>query len=270
MSEEEGGYTPLLLAVEAGHLSCVRCLVDIGANVNPRGTYEHPLYSAALEGHFDIANLLLDAGAVVDAIQGPHYPYQVSPMQAIHAAASNGETAVVRSLIEAGADADVRQVGGPEDGMTPLQHAMDGGNQETHTLLTTVIARCEALQIAARNGDEDDLKRLIHQHTNMVHGGVHAADVARAHGHKDLANWMYDLWQSVSRSNGYKRYNALQAHRSRYLILRQRFTQPGPQSNFAAAALGPQERVLLDWLLVGTSIVCPDDVFSVVVGYWRA
>ena len=129
--------------------------------------------------------------------------------------------------------------------------------------------KCTDLQNAARDGDEEEVWRLVHDHANMVHAGVNACDVARDAGHGRLAARMRELWTSVSRSYGYKRYNTLQADRSRWVILRQRLlTSPASQQGFAQATLSPRDRTLLDWLIVGTNHICPDDVLSVVMAYW--
>ena len=54
------------------------------------------------------------------------------------------------------------------------------------------------------------------------------------------------------------------------MILRDRFTLPTAQQSFAQATLTPQDRSLFDWLLVGTNVLCPDDIFSVIMGYWAS
>ena len=123
-----------------------------------------------------------------------------------------------------------------------------------------------ALQDAARDGNEDEVRRLIHdEHTSIVHAGAHAADVAL---HGDLAGRLRELWPQIVRAGGYDRYNALQAQRARWVILRDRFAKRTARRNFAQATLPARERRLLDWLLVGTSDICPDDPFSVIMGYW--
>ena len=152
------------------------------------------------------------------------------------------------------------------DGETPSAFA---NNQDTRDLITTTIVCCSDLQDAARDGNEDEVRRLIHdEHTSIVHAGAHAADTALASGHDALAIRLRELWTSVSRSGGYDRFNALQAQRVRWVILRDRFTKRSARRNFAQAAMSDRERRLLDWLLVGTYDVCPDDPFSVIMGYY--
>ena len=66
-----------------------------------------PLHLAAFFGHEEIAKDLLARGARVEA-------RSVNPMRntALHAAAAGGSCAVVRTLLEGGADVNARQNGG--------------------------------------------------------------------------------------------------------------------------------------------------------------
>ena len=102
----------------------------------------------------------------------------------------------------------------------------------------------------------------------MVFNRVHAADVARAHGHNQLADWMKDLWKRVYAHRGYDRYNQHQAQKARWMIRRDRLGKE--RYNFERAAVSGKERAVLDWLLVGSTAagLCNIDVFSVVLEYW--
>ena len=190
----------------------------------------------------------------------------------IHVAAGDGRIGALRTLIEAGLDCGMAIVkpNSPYNGRTPLDIVTQHQHQPCIDLLTTTISKCTDLQNAARDGDEEEVWRLIrNEHANIVHAGVNACDIARDAGHGRLAAEMRELWTSVSRSYGYKRYNTLQADRSRWVILRQRLlTSPASQQGFAQATLSPRDRTLLDWLIVGTNHICPIDVLSVVMAYW--
>ena len=62
------GETALSLACNTGHFVIARLLVDRGAVVNHVAIDgATPLYNASKRGHLDIARLMLDRGAVVDA-----------------------------------------------------------------------------------------------------------------------------------------------------------------------------------------------------------
>ena len=111
----------------------------------------------------------------------------------------------------------------------------------------------------------------------MALNRVLAADVADAAGHTALGSQLRDLWAHVTKHRGYVRYyRHLQAQRARWLILRERFRRINARNNFARAVLASRERAVLDWLLVGANhltlslslSLCPDDVLSVIMGYW--
>lgn len=132
------GMAPLDLAAEADHLALVSRLEQAGAPVGlhaaatlgrrdrvtlllaadpaaaqaPRHDGRRPLELAAGRGRIEVVDLLLLAGAVVDAC-GPRAP------TALQAAASNGHVEVVRRLLRAGAAPD----GAAGDSSSPLQLA---------------------------------------------------------------------------------------------------------------------------------------------------
>lgn len=105
------GATALMLAAHAGNLDLVKALIDAGADANAtdaRGW--SPLMKAAYNadldrGFADVAQALIDAGANVEAPIG----YGVRPLML---AAGYGETAVVETLLRAGADVLARNDGG--------------------------------------------------------------------------------------------------------------------------------------------------------------
>jgi ankyrin repeat protein len=61
----QGGMTPLLLAARQGYIGTVGALIDAGADVNQvsAGDRSSPLLVATINGHFDLAMLLLERGA---------------------------------------------------------------------------------------------------------------------------------------------------------------------------------------------------------------
>ena len=76
------------------------------------GGGRYPLHEAAERGYLSIANLLLQAGATVDAVAN-------SGRTALHLAAYYGKIQVVEALLNAGADKAVKG----NDGMTALDEA---------------------------------------------------------------------------------------------------------------------------------------------------
>lgn len=105
------GATALMLAAHAGQLDLVKILIDAGADVNLTdergwGPLMKAAYNAELDrGFADVAQALIDAGANLEAAIG----YGVRPLML---AAGYGETAVVETLLHAGADVLARNDGG--------------------------------------------------------------------------------------------------------------------------------------------------------------
>ena len=105
------GATALMLAAHAGRLDLAQALIDAGADVNATdergwGALAKAVYNADLDrGFADVAQVLIDAGANVEAAIG----FGVRPLML---AAGYGETAVVETLLKAGADVLARNDGG--------------------------------------------------------------------------------------------------------------------------------------------------------------
>ena len=122
-----GAFTPLLFAVRAGHIDASRVLLESGANVNetlPDGT--SALVLAVINAHYELAGVLLDAGADPDADgQGWTALHQIAWSRR-HNAGFNlpgpvqtgglDSLDLVRRLVERGADVNARQKKEPRDG----------------------------------------------------------------------------------------------------------------------------------------------------------
>jgi len=152
-----GGYfgNALQAASLRGHSSIVQTLLNSGADVNADGYFGNALQAASLGGHVMIVQILLDNGANVNMYEAEtDYVLQVKPRwyhvldmeeptqilnlikemlgdilvdnwkptysNALQAASARGHTAVVRTLLENGADAKkIRQrtAGGIHEGV---------------------------------------------------------------------------------------------------------------------------------------------------------
>ena len=62
-SKNKKGKNPLHSACEKGNIEAVKCLFDLGANINAQGWGDTPLHIAARYRHDDIVSFLLDKGA---------------------------------------------------------------------------------------------------------------------------------------------------------------------------------------------------------------
>lgn len=130
------GYSPLITATEFNQVDVVRLLIEHGANVNffsnnKKSVNQTPLMVAAIEGYYDIAEILLDNNADPD----------LSPKNndgPIIQAALNKNFQVVRLLANRGADVNVVTLittiniadGNPTLD-TPLHYAAEAGDAET-------------------------------------------------------------------------------------------------------------------------------------------
>lgn len=125
-------------------LARVRALLAEGAEVDTvspvmgSGRDGHtPLHVAALDGHAEIARLLLEAGA--DQTIEDHYMRAV----AAHKAASFGHADVLRALTAHPSFAAVADAQGPFNGYTPLHDAVWHGHTEAARVLLAAGVRTD-------------------------------------------------------------------------------------------------------------------------------
>ncbi|XP_041969266.1 uncharacterized protein LOC121726098 [Aricia agestis] len=96
LNEVCGGFTPLHVAAEHGHLDVVNYLIGRNANINAKNDNNWiPLHGAALKGHADVVKVLLLNGSEV-------YVKSVDGSTPLHYAVENGSETVANVLLESG------------------------------------------------------------------------------------------------------------------------------------------------------------------------
>lgn len=164
----------LMAAIKANDVAAVRGLLAAGAPVDGRtlamGTLDDdytPLGLAARDGQVEIVAVLLDAGADIRQLNGP------MRATAGHEAGYMGNADVARLLTRhcSGARALDINAQGDYNGYTALHDAVWRGHLET-------------AQVLIEAGADPSLKS---------HAGQTAYQLARRHGHEDLARLLRDI-----------------------------------------------------------------------------
>jgi uncharacterized protein len=119
--ESWGGTTPLMWAVSEGHTEAARLLIGAGADVNARSHYVAAANGRGFEGRTPLAG-------ATEAKPADFASGWLSPLML---AAREGDVAMARVLVGAGADVDA--VAG--DGKTALAMAIFNGNYDVASLL---------------------------------------------------------------------------------------------------------------------------------------
>ena len=140
--------TALWLASHQGDAAVVKELIELGADVNERGSLTStlgrqyssdvtPLYAASQQGHTPVVIELIRAGSDVNIpISDTDFGIS-SGVTPIHVAALKGYEACVAILLQAGADVNKAD----ESGMTPLSTAIQRKHEKVVKLLKHFGAR---------------------------------------------------------------------------------------------------------------------------------
>ena len=127
------GFQALGLACFFGHIDVAEYLIKAGAPINSpsrNDLHAAPIQSAAAAGHGKIVELLLKYKADPNVReQGGYTP--------LHAAAQNGDLAMIRTLLYGGADLTARS----DDGKFPVDFALEAGYREAAKLLQEGITK---------------------------------------------------------------------------------------------------------------------------------
>lgn len=163
---EPMGWTPLMCAVEKGHLSVARILLSRGADVSVLNDYGFSALLLAIQhGYPVITEMLIKAGADVQTAtpQG---------RAALHLAADFGYLAITEVLIKAGADIESTT----PQGCAPLHLAACEGHSEVIRALIEAGANPDSrmpngetpLFFAAERGCVDGVRELIRGKANPL------------------------------------------------------------------------------------------------------
>ena len=118
--------SPLMMAALKGHTELAKKLIDKGADVNKTGWT--PLHYAATQGHVDIIGMLLEHHAYIDA----ESPNGTTPLMM---AAHYGTPAAVKLLLEAGADATLKN----QLGLTAIDFANRASRKDAAELIAASV-----------------------------------------------------------------------------------------------------------------------------------
>lgn len=157
-----GGLTPMLFAAREGCVDCVKVLMSSGADPNIVDPDQYsPLVLALINGHFDVAGALIDAGANVDmqdkvgrtalwaAVDAHTIPTSNRP-----APRETDDTLssmdIITKLLDRGAKVDV-----PLRAQVPYRTKLDRGGDGVLGVGTTPLLR------AAKAGDVPVIKMLL-------------------------------------------------------------------------------------------------------------
>ena len=132
--------SPVADAAQRGDTGAVRALLKQGTDVNvPQSDGMTALHWAATRGVADLAEMLIYAGAHVDA------GTRIGSYTPLHLASEAANVAVVATLLGAGADANARTTAG---GASPLHLAAATGSVETIELLLEAGAEVDGTDFA--------------------------------------------------------------------------------------------------------------------------
>jgi ankyrin repeat protein len=197
-----GVYNPLHIAAREGHLGVIEVLLEAGADIDAVKCDDTALFVATSQGHKEAVALLLDRGADANA-RGRYNS------NAIQEASYQGNREIVELLIARGADVNAVAVRGD----TALQKASVSGHKEIVELLIEkgVDVNVQgghhgsAIQAASLGGHKECLELLLDKGADVnVQGGRYgnAIQAASYNGHKECLELLLDKGVDINAQGG--------------------------------------------------------------------
>ncbi len=158
------GATPLMLAAGIGNLEIARMLVDAGAEINASSMFGSALSFATMMGSPEAAKFLLEKGAAVSA----NRPDKISPLMM---AARAGNAGVVKAILDRKAGLHAVD----NNGSNALSHAARHGSTAAAAVLLAAGAKVEVADAegwtplfhAAVNGRTEIVQLLLKHHAKV-------------------------------------------------------------------------------------------------------
>lgn len=195
MRRHEGGMTPLLFAVEAGHQDVVRVLLDAGVPVDSTTPDDWTaLQLAQIRRYETLALFLLEQGADPNNA-GPDHP-------PLHLAAYLGQTAVAQDLIARGADINVRL----KKPYRLIEVLEIGTNRYPGSGVFTNIGSTPFMT-AAKHGQIEIMQMLLDEGADPLltaDGGETAISIAAGLGRPQQSNSSYHVWNETDQLEAIK------------------------------------------------------------------
>ncbi|MFI4956396.1 MAG: ankyrin repeat domain-containing protein [Gammaproteobacteria bacterium] len=159
------GDTPLFRSVNDFRPELVELLLKNGANPNVMNGYMAPMHLAAMNGYFQILQLLLAYNANIDI-------KDVNGKTPLHIAASNGMLEILDHLLSKGADKNSVS----HDKRHPLVYATEHGHARCVARLLDygaevdkpVLSNVTALHVASFNGRIEIIEMLIQNNASLL------------------------------------------------------------------------------------------------------
>jgi ankyrin repeat protein len=192
------GLTPLHFAVDQGHVPVILCMREAGVDIRLESIDDiTSLENEASSGRLAMVDLLLSLGADPDTSKETFKP--------LHFAAAGGYLGIVESLLQAGANADIRS----PDKTTPLHLAAQNGFHEVVDRLLKARVDVEAssgdgrrpLHYAAQNGHVAVSLQLAKAGVNLeaqTMAGHTPLHVAAAGGHSGTIECLLELGANIN------------------------------------------------------------------------